>query len=112
MNRKGKFTSKKRNLILTNRPRLLYLDEGTDETKLDGNLRCEIPWTSYLLPELKGKSTFSIHTVSNFLFQLQICIHMFLFQPEKSWTFVDRNHAQEWVNIINSMLVDSFGVAA
>ncbi|KAG2206426.1 hypothetical protein INT46_002904 [Mucor plumbeus] len=94
VNRKGRFTSKKRNLILTNRPRLLYLDEGTDETKLDGNLRCEIPWTSRLLPELKGKSTFSIHT------------------PEKSWTFVDRNHAQEWVNIINSMLVDSFGVAA
>ncbi|KAL9551049.1 hypothetical protein MBANPS3_004451 [Mucor bainieri] len=94
VNRKGRFTSKKRNLILTNRPRLLYLDQGTDETKLDGNLRCEIPWTSHLLPELKGKSTFSIHT------------------PEKSWTFEDRHHAQEWVNIINSMLVDSFGVAA
>ncbi|GAN09504.1 3-phosphoinositide-dependent protein kinase 1-like isoform X3 [Mucor ambiguus] len=94
VNRKGRFTSKKRNLILTNRPRLLYLDQGTDETKLDGDLRCEIPWTSHLLPELKGKSTFSIHT------------------PEKSWTFEDRHHAQEWVNIINSMLVDSFGVAA
>jgi len=35
-----------------------------------------------------------------------------MFQPEKSWTFEDRHHAQEWVNIINSMLVDSFGVAA
>ncbi|KAI8647057.1 kinase-like domain-containing protein [Parasitella parasitica] len=92
--RKGRLTSKKRHLILTNRPRLLYLDEGTDETKLDGNLRCEISWTSHLLSELKGKSTFSIHT------------------PEKSWLFEDRNHAQEWVNLINSMLVDSFGVVA
>ncbi|CAO3696991.1 unnamed protein product [Rhizopus microsporus] len=92
--RRGLLFSKKRNLILTNRPRLLYLDPGTDKDKLDGNLRCEIPWTSQLLPELKGKSTFCIHT------------------PDKSYTFEDRNHAQEWVNIINAMLVDSFGVSS
>lgn len=92
--RRRGFISKKRNLILTNRPRLLYLDEGTDKDKLDGNLRCEIPWTSKLLPELKGKSTFCIHT------------------PEKTYTFEDSKHAQEWVNTINSMLVDTFGVAA
>lgn len=92
LRRRG-FLSKKRNLILTNRPRLLYLDEGSGKDKLDGNLRCEIPWTSKLLPELKGKSTFCIHT------------------PEKSYTFEDRKHAQEWVNTINSMLVDSFGIA-
>jgi 3-phosphoinositide dependent protein kinase-1 len=83
VNRKGRFTSKKRNLILTNRPRLLYLDEGTDETKLDGNLRCEIPWTSRLLPELKGKSTFSIHTVSDFFFEFRIYIYVFLFSARK-----------------------------
>lgn len=92
LRRRG-FLSKKRNLILTNRPRLLYLDEGSGKDKLDGNLRCEIPWTSKLLPELKGKSTFCIHT------------------PEKSYTFEDRKHAQDWVNTINSMLVDSFGIA-
>ncbi|CEI87079.1 Putative AGC/PDK1 protein kinase [Rhizopus microsporus] len=66
--RRGLLFSKKRNLILTNRPRLLYLDPGTDKDKLDGNLRCEIPWTSQLLPELKGKSTFCIHTVSYYCF--------------------------------------------
>ena len=92
--RRRGFLSKKRNLILTNRPRLLYLDEGTSKDTLDGHLRCEIPWTPKLLPELKGKSTFCIHT------------------PEKSYTFEDRQHAQVWVNIINSLLVDTFGVAA
>ncbi|KAI9475657.1 MAG: 3-phosphoinositide-dependent protein kinase 1-like protein [Benjaminiella poitrasii] len=92
--RRRGFISKKRNLILTNRPRLLYLDEGTTKNTLDGNLRCEIPWTPQLLPELKGKYTFCIHT------------------PEKSYTFEDRRYAQDWVNIINSMLVDSFGVAS
>jgi 3-phosphoinositide dependent protein kinase-1 len=64
--RRGLF-SRKRNLILTNRPRLLYLDQGTEKDKLDGNLRCEIPWTSQLLPELKGKSLFCIHTVSTIM---------------------------------------------
>ncbi|KAI9251731.1 kinase-like domain-containing protein [Sporodiniella umbellata] len=91
--RRGLF-SRKRNLILTNRPRLLYLDQGSEKDKLDGNLRCEIPWTSHLLPELKGRSLFCIHT------------------PEKSYTFEDRKHAQEWVNTINVMLVDSFGVSS
>ncbi|CAO3692100.1 unnamed protein product [Rhizopus stolonifer] len=91
--RRGLF-SRKRNLILTNRPRLLYLDQAKEKDKLDGNLRCEIPWTSQLLPELKGKSLFCIHT------------------PEKSYTFEDRKHAQEWVNTINAMLVDSFGVSS
>ncbi|GAA5810221.1 hypothetical protein MFLAVUS_003640 [Mucor flavus] len=46
-------------------------DEGSGKDKFDGNLRCEIPWTSKLLPELKGKSIFCIHT------------------PEKSYTFED-----------------------
>ncbi|KAG1467551.1 hypothetical protein G6F56_004353 [Rhizopus delemar] len=57
---------------------LLYLDQAKEKDKLDGNLRCEIPWTSQLLPELKGKSLFCIHT------------------PEKSYTFEDRKYAQEW----------------
>ncbi|KAI7901210.1 kinase-like domain-containing protein [Cokeromyces recurvatus] len=92
--RKRGFISKKRNLILTNRPRLLYLDEGTNKNKLDGNLRCEIPWTPQLLPELKGRSTFCIRT------------------PGKTYTFIDRQHAQDWVNTINSMLVDSFGITS
>ncbi|KAF7731381.1 3-phosphoinositide dependent protein kinase-1 [Apophysomyces ossiformis] len=93
--RRRGFFSKKRYLILTNRPRLLYLDEGRESDGAGGALRCEIGWTAQLLPELKGKSVFCIHT------------------PEKSYTFEDpQGHAQDWVNTINSMLVDSFGLAA
>lgn len=63
--RRGLF-SKKRYLILTDRPRLLYLDEGRELNGAGGNLRCEIAWTPELLPELKTKSVFVIHTVSLF----------------------------------------------
>ncbi|KAI9489703.1 kinase-like domain-containing protein [Zychaea mexicana] len=93
--RKRGFFSKKRYLILTDRPRLLYLDEGTAEDGSGGTLRCEISWTAELLPELKTKSVFCIHTT------------------QKLYTFEDpKSHAQDWVNTINSMLVDSFGVTA
>ncbi|KAJ8661295.1 hypothetical protein O0I10_003045 [Lichtheimia ornata] len=92
--RRGLF-NKKRVLILTDRPRLLYLDEGPEKDGAGGALRCEIPWIPQLLAELKTKSVFCIHT------------------PQKSYTLEDSNaQAQEWVNTINSMLVDSFGVAA
>ncbi|KAI8371755.1 PH domain-containing protein [Radiomyces spectabilis] len=87
---------KKRFLILTDKPRLLYFDENKES--LDGSggrFRCEIPWTSRLLPELKGKSVFCINT------------------PEKSYTLEDpQGHAQDWVNTLNTMIVDSFGLAA
>ncbi|CAO3630804.1 unnamed protein product [Cunninghamella echinulata] len=92
--RRGLF-SKKRYLVLTDRPRLLYLDEGKGKDGSGGGLRCEIGWTSKLLPELKGRSVFTIHT------------------PQKSYTFEvhGNNQAQDWVNTINTMLVDSFGLA-
>ncbi|KAI9315564.1 kinase-like domain-containing protein [Dichotomocladium elegans] len=92
--RRGIF-SKQRFLVLTDKPRLLYFDEGQGKGGEGGRLRCEIPWSSQMLSELKTKSTFYIHT------------------PQKSYTFEDtKSQAQEWVNTINSMLVDSFGVAA
>ncbi|KAI9023052.1 kinase-like domain-containing protein [Phycomyces nitens] len=93
--RRPGFFSRKRYLILTNRPRLLYMDEGKEPDGSGGKLRSEIGWTPQLLPELKGKSVFCIHT------------------PHKSYTFEDpEGRAQEWVNTINTMLVDSFGLAA
>lgn len=61
--RRGLF-NKKRVLILTDRPRLLYLDEGPEKDGAGGALRCEIPWIPQLLAELKTKSVFCIHTVS------------------------------------------------
>ncbi|KAI7854441.1 kinase-like domain-containing protein [Circinella umbellata] len=93
--RKRGLFSKKRFLMLTDRPRLLYLDEGPAQDGSGGTLRCEIGWNPELLPELKTKSVFCIHT------------------PQKLYTFEDpKGHAQDWVNTINSMLVDSFGVTA
>ncbi|KAG2222376.1 hypothetical protein INT45_006898 [Circinella minor] len=93
--RKRGLFSKKRFLMLTDRPRLLYLDEGPAQDGSGGTLRCEIGWNAELLPELKTKSIFCIHT------------------PQKLYTFEDpKGHAQDWVNTINSMLVDSFGVTA
>ncbi|KAI9256536.1 kinase-like domain-containing protein [Phascolomyces articulosus] len=95
VSRKRGLFSKKRFLILTDRPRLLYLDEGPAQDGSGGSLRCEIGWNAELLPELKTKSVFCIHT------------------PQKLYTFEDpKSHAQDWVNTINSMLVDNFGVTA
>lgn len=62
--RRRAFFSKKRFLILTNRPRLLYMDEGSAPDGSGGTLRGEIAWTPQLLPELKTKSQFCIRTVS------------------------------------------------
>jgi hypothetical protein len=60
--RRGLFT-KKRYLILTDKPRLLYLDEGRGPDGSGGTLRNEIDWSPKLLPELKGSTAFSISTV-------------------------------------------------
>ena len=65
VSRKRGLFSKKRFLMLTDRPRLLYLDEGPAQDGSGGALRCEIDWNAELLPELKTKSVFCIHTVSN-----------------------------------------------
>ncbi|KAI8060445.1 kinase-like domain-containing protein [Gongronella butleri] len=93
--RRGLFT-KKRFLILTDRPRLLYMDEGNAHDGSGGGLRCEIAWTAKMLPELKGKSAFAINT------------------PQKTYTFEvsGAGQAEDWVNTINTMLVDSFGISA
>lgn len=66
LRRKGLF-SKKRLLVLTDRPRLLYYNEGKSEDGSGGMLRCEIPWTSKLRVLPKTKSVFSVVTVSFYL---------------------------------------------
>ncbi|KAL7747304.1 serine/threonine protein kinase [Sorochytrium milnesiophthora] len=53
--RKGLF-AKKRFLILTDAPRLVYIDE--DKMVVKG----EIPWSERLVPEFKNKRNFFVHT--------------------------------------------------
>lgn len=62
--RRGLFM-KKRYLILTDKPRLLYLDEGRGPDGSGGTLRNEIDWTPKLLPQLKSSTAFSISTVGS-----------------------------------------------
>lgn len=54
--RKG-LSIKKRRLLLTDTPRLIYIDEKRTEMK------GEIPWSDQLRPELKNNANFWIHTV-------------------------------------------------
>jgi len=54
--RKGLF-AKRRQLILTDRPRLIYIDEEKMIQK------GEIPWSDALKPEYKNKRNFFVHTV-------------------------------------------------
>jgi 3-phosphoinositide dependent protein kinase-1 len=54
--RKGR-SVKKRQLILTNTPRIIYID--TKKMVLKG----EIPWSSLLRPEAKNNVSWFIHTV-------------------------------------------------
>lgn len=67
--RKGLF-AKRRQLILTDLPRLIYID---DEKMIQ---KGEIPWSDSLRPEFKNKRNFFVHTVKlsffffSFLFPL------------------------------------------
>jgi len=54
--RKGLF-AKRRQLILTDRPRIIYVDEEKMIQK------GEIPWSEALKPEYKNKRNFFVHTV-------------------------------------------------
>ena len=60
LKRKG-LIPRRRFLILTDRPRLLYIEEETMREK------GEIPWSAELQPELKEGRQFHIHTVSSFV---------------------------------------------
>ncbi|KAH8547956.1 3-phosphoinositide-dependent protein kinase 1-like protein [Umbelopsis sp. PMI_123] len=87
--RRGLF-SKKRYLILTDRPRLFYCADGAKSSSVP---KGEIFWTPKMVPELKGKKQFWIHT------------------PHKTSYFEDpEGKAEEWVNAINTLLVNTFGV--
>ena len=58
------FFSKKRQLILTNRPRFIYLDLETLTQK------GEIEWSSKLWIEVTSNNTFVIHTVCFVIFSI------------------------------------------
>lgn len=49
--------SKRRQLILTDKPRMLYVDVDNDVVK------GEIPWSTDLFPQFKNMKTFFVHTV-------------------------------------------------
>ncbi|RUP00487.1 hypothetical protein BC936DRAFT_140724 [Jimgerdemannia flammicorona] len=86
--RKGLF-SKKRVLILTDQPRLFYVDQEKMVKK------GEIDWSPKMVPELKRRKNFMIHT------------------PHKTYDFEDPSgQAHDWVNEINRILVDNFGLMA
>lgn len=59
--RKGR-SVKKRQLILTNKPRIIYIDPKKMQQK------GEIPWTANVRPEVKNNIAWFIHTVPFFLF--------------------------------------------
>ncbi|KAG9295590.1 hypothetical protein G9A89_000955 [Geosiphon pyriformis] len=83
--RKGLF-SKRRLLILTDFPRLIYVDQEKMSQK------GEIYWSSRMVVELKNKKNFFIHT------------------PRKTYYFEDPNAtAQEWVKKINELSVENYG---
>jgi len=78
--RKGR-SVKKRQLILTNKPRVLYID--TKKMVQKG----EIPWSQNLRPEAKNNTAWFIHT------------------PKRTYILEDiPGKAQRWVDAINKLL--------
>lgn len=78
--RKGLF-SKRRQLILTDAPRLYYVDPVAME------LKGEIPWSSNMRVEIKNFKIFFVHT------------------PNRTYYLEDpTGHAKEWSDIINKWL--------
>ena len=78
--RKGLF-AKKRQLILTDSPRLVYIDPVSNEMK------GEIPWSTALNVEVKNPRTFFIHT------------------PSRTYYLEDLNNgAQAWADAIDKFI--------
>ena len=78
--RKGLF-AKKRELILTDGPRLIYIDPVGNEVK------GEIPWSTALNVEVKNLRTFFIHT------------------PSRTYYLEDLNNgAQAWADAIEKFI--------
>eukprot|EP01117_Protostelium_nocturnum_P013516 TRINITY_DN5049_c0_g1_i1.p1 TRINITY_DN5049_c0_g1~~TRINITY_DN5049_c0_g1_i1.p1 ORF type:complete len:441 (+),score=112.84 TRINITY_DN5049_c0_g1_i1:169-1491(+) len=78
--RKGR-SVKKRQLILTNKPRLLYVDPKKMIQK------GEIPWTSQIKPEAKNNTSWVVHT------------------PKRTYILEDiPGKSQRWIDAINKQL--------
>jgi len=81
--RKGR-SVKKRQLILTNKPRIIYID-----TK-KGVQKGEVPWSPNLRPEAKNNTAWFIHT------------------PKRTYILEDiPGKAQRWVDKINGLLTNT-----
>ncbi|EGG16595.1 putative protein serine/threonine kinase [Cavenderia fasciculata] len=79
--KKKGFSIKKRQLILTSQPRLIYVDPKKME------LKGEIPWSPTLKPETKSNSNFVIQT------------------PKRKYMLEDVDHnPQKWIDAINDTL--------
>ncbi|KAJ3162253.1 3-phosphoinositide dependent protein kinase-1 [Geranomyces variabilis] len=86
--RKGLF-SKKRGLLLTDLPRLLFYDEKALVAK------SEIPWSERLKVELKGSSS----------------KHMFVHTPKRTYYLeAVNNDVRKWADAINALLQKSCGL--
>ncbi|EGC33059.1 hypothetical protein DICPUDRAFT_56680 [Dictyostelium purpureum] len=81
--RKG-FSIKKRQLILTDTPRLIYIDPKKMEVK------GEIPWSNQIKPKLKSNNNFVIQT------------------PKRKYLLEDVDHnPQKWVDAIKNVLLQN-----
>eukprot|EP00128_Syssomonas_multiformis_P013618 Colp12_sorted_trinity150504_noHs@10578 len=86
--RKGLF-SKKRQLILTDQPRLLYIDP--DKMVVKG----QIPWNETTKPEFKNTRHFFVHT------------------PNRTYYLEDlKGGAKEWVDVLNEHVAKLIAAAA
>jgi len=78
--RKGR-SVKKRQLILTNKPRIIYIDTKKNVQK------GEVPWSTDIRPEARSKVNWFIHT------------------PKRTYILEDMaSDAERWVNAINKLL--------
>ncbi|KAI8914717.1 hypothetical protein PhCBS80983_g00870 [Powellomyces hirtus] len=89
--RKGLF-SKKRGLVLTDRPRLLFFDHNTLQPK------SEIPWSDKLTVELKGSKAGAKNSSGC---NSGCPTHLFVHTPKRTYYLEAKDDARRWADAIN-----------